>query len=259
MPKPKPSISNNDEDDISVIKKALERLENNQTQILKQNDEFKLSLKEIENLKKENLLLQEQNKIKDRKIAELDDRVEMLEQYTRSENIVVSGLSVKTTSSFSDSVKLNTEKETEVVHDTVSVEKQLVSFFNEKNIPIKSEDISVCHPIGKKPVRDIVVRCVSRKTTNMILFKAKKEKCLEGTDVYVSEHLTKNNLELAAIGRQLRFLKQISQTWVRGGKVFIRTKGKTAEDERTIFIKNKAAFQELGFEIDNIFDSRKKK
>ena len=96
-----------------------------------------------------------------------------------------------TTSSFSDSLKLNTDKENEVTHDVASVENQLVFFFNKNTIAIKPEDISACHPIGKKPMRDIVVRLVSRKTTNMILYKAKKEKCHKGTDDYVGEHLTK--------------------------------------------------------------------
>ena len=256
MPKPRPSASNHDEDDIAAIKQSLAKLQNDMSEVLNQNKEISeslsVSLKEIENIKKENIFLREQSELKDKRIKELDSRLDLIEQYTRSENIVVSGLKVQTAGSFSDSVKINTDKEQEVIPDSISVEKQVVTFFNQKDIPLKSEDISVCHPIGKKEIKDIVVRMVNRKSVEMVLKKVKKEKCLEGLDVFVSEHLTQKNSELAAIGRKLRFLKKISNTWVRNGRVFIRTLGRTAEDERTVHIRDKDTFEELKLEIKDI-------
>ena len=50
-------------------------------------------------------------------------------------------------------------------------------------------------------------------------------KCLKGSDVYLNEHLTKANADLAMQARQLRRANRIKGTWTRDCKVYILTNG----------------------------------
>ena len=209
----------------------------------------------MDELKTQNETLTEMIKRKDSHILDLENKVEQLEQYTRTENLIISGLEVKQThSSYSSSVRSNTSRENEVKHDLESIEKQVIDFFEKQGLSISESEISACHPLGgKKPIKDIVLRFVSRKSKSKILTKVKKDGILKATNVFVSEHLTKKNQELAAIGRHLKKSQAIVNTWVRDGKIFVRTKGKTPEEERTVLIKDKATFEELELDISNLF------
>ena len=52
-----------------------------------------------------------------------------------------------------------------------------------------------------------------------MLMQAKKLKC---TNVYLNEHLTKKNGDIAQEARMLRKQKKITATWTRNGNVWIR-------------------------------------
>ena len=45
---------------------------------------------------------------------------------------------------------------------------------------------------------------------------------LKGTGIYVNEHLTKRNADLARAARELRKAGKIQSTWTRDCKVFIK-------------------------------------
>ena len=60
-------------------------------------------------------------------------------------------------------------------------------------------------------------------------------------------------MELAAIGRKLKKQQVIQHSWVRDGRIFIRTKGATTEEERIIIITDKSTYLDLGFKIDDLF------
>ena len=233
--------------DISTLKNyfeaKFEELQNDIKQVLTQQNQF---ISEISELKKENTL-------KDAKITELESKVDQLEQYTRLENVIISNLPIKQ-SSFANTVKVGTQNESEI-HDPTSVKKQVVTFMKSKGIEIEEADISACHPLGRKtPNRDIIVRCVSRQTKEHIMYKVKKERVLsQDEEIYISEHLTKKNMELAAIGRKLKKQQVIQHSWVRDGRIFIRTKGATTEEERIIIITDKNTYLDLGFKIDDLF------
>ena len=189
---------NHEEDSaILTLKKLFEarfdELQKDVQLVLTQQNRF---LTEIEELKKENIL-------KNSKISELEARVDQLEQYTRLENVVISNLPIKQ-STFANTVKVGTESEKEI-YDPSTVKTQVVTFMKNKGIEIEEADISACHPLGRKtPNKDIIVRCVSRQTKEHIMFKVKKERVLKDEEIYISEHLTRKNMELAAIGRKLK-------------------------------------------------------
>ena len=48
--------------------------------------------------------------------------------------------------------------------------------------------------------------------------------------------------------------EQITASWVREGKVFVKTKGQRPEDEKTFVIKDKTTFNTLGLKIENLFN-----
>jgi hypothetical protein len=67
---------------------------------------------------------------------------------------------------------------------------------------------------------------MNRKTKSRILLNGGN---LKGTNVYMNEHLTKRNADLARTARQLKKDGKIFNTWTRDCKVFIREtpKGKS--------------------------------
>lgn len=55
--------------------------------------------------------------------------------------------------------------------------------------------------------------------------------------MFVNEHLTKKNGNIAYAARQLRKANKIKVTWTRNCKVFIRANGATPEEERAVMVK----------------------
>ncbi|KAL7407651.1 hypothetical protein ABVT39_011735 [Epinephelus coioides] len=114
-------------------------------------------------------------KQRDQKIQLLEQRIDDLEQYSRADNVTITGLETK--------------------H----------------------------HGYSRRPTRIIrLVRFTNRKHKIDVL---KQSKNLKGTGVYMNEHLTRKNAEIARNGRMLRKQNKIQATWTRNGKVFIKLNG----------------------------------
>ena len=62
----------------------------------------------------------------------------------------------------------------------------------------------------------------NRKKKNEIL---KKYKNLRGTKVFINEHQTKRNEELAYLARKLKKEGKISSIWTRNCKIYIKNNG----------------------------------
>lgn len=80
----------------------------------------------------------------------------------------------------------------------------------------------------------IIMRFVNRKHKADLLSQAKK---LKGTGVYLNEHLTKKNADIARNARYLRNQKKIQATWTRNGQVKIRLNG-TPEEAKIVTIRD---------------------
>ena len=63
-------------------------------------------------------------------------------------------------------------------------------------------------------------------------------KKLKGTQVYVNEHLTKRNAEIAKEARILRKNGKIKSTWTRNCKVLVRLNGTTPEEAKTVTVRD---------------------
>lgn len=107
-------------------------------------------------------------------------------------------------------------------HD--SVETQVLEALNDRGVVyLKSEEIEICHTLGKPAengLQRVMIKLVSRKTKVRMMINAKK---LKGTGIYINEHLTKRNADIARTARDLRKRNKIEATWTRDCKIFIKT------------------------------------
>lgn len=106
--------------------------------------------------------LKNQNAEKDKRIHMLECRVADLEQYSRLNDIMVSGLETKPRS-YARAVRPDGEP---TEPDLDSLELQVANFFDSKGIKLDSRDIEACHPLpakNKNMKPAIIIRFVNRK------------------------------------------------------------------------------------------------
>ncbi|KAL7382808.1 hypothetical protein ABVT39_027930 [Epinephelus coioides] len=185
------------------------------------------------NLMEEIKELKRQNAEKDRKISMLEGRVADLEQYSRMNDLIISGLDIKPRS-----YARAASREGEVTEaDQDSLEQQVIVFLDSKGITLDRNDIKACHPLPRrdknvKPI--IIMRLVNRKQKTALLKQGKK---LKGTKVYLNEHLTKKNSDIARQARILQKENRIQSTWTSNCKVFIKLNG-SPEEAKVLVIKD---------------------
>ncbi|XP_047530430.1 uncharacterized protein LOC125066409 [Vanessa atalanta] len=181
-------------------------------------DKVKVDLKTCESRVIE---LSQDNKRLSDTIFDLSNRVALLEQHSRENNIEVNGVP---------------ENKTE---NLVSIVKQLASTVS---APLKDTDIVHCVRVKKmdetsnKP-RSIIVKLTSTRARDEVLAavskfnKSNKENKLHSghlgfgtkkTPIYVSEHLSPHSKYLYARTRQTAREKGIAYVWIRNGRIFIR-------------------------------------
>ena len=78
------------------------------------------------------------------------------------------------------------------------------------------------------------MRLVNRKQKTALLKQGRK---LKGTNVYLNEHLTKKNSDIARQARILRKENWIQSTWTSNCKVFIKLNG-SPEEAKVLAIKD---------------------
>ena len=187
-------------------------------------------LTEIRQLKLKNM--EQENTIK-----LLEDRVSDLEQYSRINNVIISGLATRPRT-YSKAVK-GTASQDETVHEE-STEDQVIAFFKGKDIDIDGINIEACHTLPVKEGKNkpttpaIIIRFANRKHKVSLLKQGYK---LEGSNVSMNEHLTKRNADISWRARQLKKQGKIQSTWSVNCKVFIKPVG-APENSRGLCIKS---------------------
>ena len=89
----------------------------------------------------------------------------------------------------------------------------------------------------------VVLKLKSRKAKLNILSNAKK---LRGSDVYINEHLTRQNADLARKAREYKRKGLILSTWAKNCNVIIGTKGQTPEQYKVVPIHDDSDFIQCG-------------
>lgn len=156
---------------------------------------------------------------KDKKIKELESRIDDLEQYSRKDDLIITGMKVER--SYARVAEGEAGVETDL-NGFNTVEDQVITKLNEHGLELKEEEISACHPIGKRNDNGetkVIMRFVSRKTKDRLLRNGRK---LKNTGIYLNEHLTSKNGGIAKAARDLRKQNKIDSTWTRNCKVFVK-------------------------------------
>lgn len=219
-------------DDLKDIKSSLNFLAEEVTTIRTQQKTILELVNEVKILK---TLLDEKNK----RITHLENKVEDLEQYTRRNDVIVTGLKIQPRS-YAHAVSSDRDRETD--QDATTMEQQVAVFLRSKGIEMDCNKIEACHPlprrrnVGNTAVKHpaIIIRFVNRKDKAALLKQGRK---LRGTNVFINEHLTKQNADLARKARNLRKEGKIQSTWTNNCKVFIKTNGATPEEEKVLLIR----------------------
>lgn len=183
--------------------------------------------------------LKEILKEKDKVICALERRLDDLEQYMWSEEVIINGLETKhqtyARATAASTGEMN-EGENAPADELQTLERQVITYLASKSICVKTEDISACYVLPRKnrtAKPAIIVRFVSRRNKAELLRQARK---LKGTGVYINEHLTKKNADIARQAQSLWKQNNIQATWSRNGRVMIRLNG-TPEEARVIVVR----------------------
>lgn len=225
------------EDDMDDIRKSLNFLTEEMAKVTAQLAVLTELVTEVKVLKQ---LINE----KDKTINELEKRIDNLEQYTRMEDIIITGLSVKPRSYAKAAAEGRNVTEDAGAEELFSLERQVLQFLAEKNIHVDANKISACHTLPRKDKDKpaIIMRFVNRKTKTEILRQGKK---LRGTAVYLNEHLTMKNAEIAREARILRKNNKIKATWTRNCKVFIQLNGSSPEQAKVIMVRERKELEQF--------------
>ncbi len=169
-------------------------------------------------------------------VQSLNVKVDALEQYSRRNNVRISGIP--------ESENENTDKIVQSIASSLGVEA----------------DIDISHRIGpinsspSSPARPIIVRLKSRRSKVALMSAKKNLKTAKLPEIsknwpvvssgrhnntppriFINEDLTKQRAAVAALARDLKRRKQVDDTWVRDGNIFIKrgslTKRVTTREE----------------------------
>ena len=213
-----------DSDSISSMKDTLEKIWNRleddrRTAEKAREDDRKFYQQTIAELK--NVVQCQQKEIQDLKfkVVKLEDRIDDLEQYSRKEDIIITGLPIHR--SVADVVKGESVDSLDS-EGRNSVEVQVLAKLSRHGVSIGEDEVSACHTLGRRQedgTQKIIVRFVSRKSKVNVMRNAKK---LKGTGIFINEHLTKKTGGLAKAARDLKKNGKIASTWTRDCKVFVK-------------------------------------
>lgn len=191
--------------------------------------------KSIMDLVEEVKALRFQNAEKDRRLLQLENRVAELEQHTRINDVIITGLHIKPRS-YARAVTDDSGGEPSE-QEVSSVEQQVADFLQTKGIEMDINKIEACHPLPRRDDGDrrtVIMRFVNRKDKSALLKQGRK---LKGSNVYINEHLTKQNADIARKARLLRKQGKIQHTWTSNCKIFIKLNG-TPEQAKVMVIRN---------------------
>ena len=165
----------------------------------------------IDDLKEENLKLQNKVEKLEEQLLEPDRKNNHLDQYNRRNNLEIQGIPTNITDDES--------------------EGKVIDIFSCLGIGVKGSDIEDCHRLGYANPKNTIVRFVNRKFCYQALDKKKMD--LHKLDsrrlgfnpvktLYFSETLTSTNELLAWKCRELKSAFMIHSTWSARGVIKIR-------------------------------------
>ena len=139
-----------------------------------------------------------------------DRRIEMLEAFTREDNLVIHGLPELYSESARTSVQSTLGKNDGMQNESVAQSEKAFIDFCQKvvHVEIHPDDISIYHQL-KRPNstnsnkflhRHLLVKFTYCKARSAVLAARSQ---LKGSNIYINEHLTKTSADLFAAARKL--------------------------------------------------------
>jgi hypothetical protein len=161
-------------------------------------------------------------------VKNLTEKVEFQDSYSRRENLVFNGLSVRMTDA------LAATPPDPLAGTSDSVADQVVKFCTTVlHCPIKPDDISIAHTLKKRRTASnsstlpIFVRFVRRSVRDNV-YEARRNlkgfKTAEGNKVYINEDLTEKGHSIMKILRDKVRNKLIASVWTRSCKIYAKVK-----------------------------------
>lgn len=188
-----------------------EKIDDNNRIIKEQGNSMEKYMKLIEEI-------MQQNKALTKRVTELEQRLDEMEQYSRVNAVEIHGVPEQ-----------NNE-------DVISVVKEVGKALD---MDISDSMIDACHRLGRRtgpnsPPPGIIVKFVRRLDKEEILRKRRVKRTLStrhmnlpmDQPVYINEALTPTRRRLLAEARKIKRDKGLKFLWVRGGKIFLRREEK---------------------------------
>ncbi len=201
-------------EDVAAIKSRVQEANNKMSSIIN----------EVNQLKEENEELKNQLKIVKKKKGgeQRDDRIKELEQYSRRDNVLVTG------------IPWQKGENTQTL--TIQLGEKL-------GVPIQDHGISTSHRLpSRSNVQAFIVRFNNRDRRDELICALKKMRLntnIIGIEpnqpIYCDEHLTVQNIATLRKAKQLKRAGSLIFIWTKEGTVYIKIK---AEDERSYKITN---------------------
>jgi hypothetical protein len=159
-----------------------------------------------------------------KQVSASNQRIDELERYSRSENLIIRGLpELSAAERASASPSSQDSSSLRVSHQ--SVETSVTTFLKDVlHLEVEASDISTAHRLKAGPkdtTRPIIVRFTSRRVRNTV-YGAKKLLKGASSKVFISEHLTKLDSDLYYEARRLLRDKKIFAAWTQNGLVHVR-------------------------------------
>ena len=147
-----------------------------------------------------------------KEIVEIQAELNNIQQYLRVNNLEIVGLPEPNENEAEETLIVN------ALNNLAGID-----------VPIRHEDIDISHPLpsNRKDGKAVhVVRFISRKTKGMILSAKKqaanKQYKFRNKDVYINEHLSKQNRSLFAKAQGQKTALEYKYCWTRGGVINLR-------------------------------------
>lgn len=193
--------------------------------------------------------LKEENDNLSTSLANCRDRLDLLETYTRVDNLIIKGIPERYAEAAATNASVgimanNSHQQQWQPDENSDTTMSLVIDFcsNTLGTDIQLSDISIAHrmPKGKHDkMRPVMVRFTNRRIRDTV-YRARRK--LRGSNaIYINEHLTKQNDELFLNCRQLKKQRKVHSTWTWHGISYV----KCSESSRAIKIANQADLDKL--------------
>lgn len=176
-------------------------------------------------------------------VASFESRMNEQEQYSRRDNLVISGLKFnkpfnRAVNDDADAADDAFQPDRDPINGAVQVKQDwstgdrnimaqnFIQTINQRMETAYSvQDILDIHSMRPKSTNsandgtNIVVRFNNRRTRDEIYFK---RKFLKGSKIFINEHLTASNSKLFKAARDARSQHRIDNTWTKNCKIFIK-------------------------------------